>query len=829
MTKARDFSVFPLTYSAEMEYPYPWNKPDKENYYKAGITYEKPLTPEQRAQAQAILSKLRTLPRFLSSRFERIYNNKTRIEGLNKGQAYLYFDFHQNLWPRLFATQARYQVPFGQCESNIPVFDLTPDIEQLNHLPDLSSRALKRLAKNIAQGFFTLYEQRCDALQVHHDGDKKVIFDAYHQSMIYGEIADLSRLLHVTPLHFQTYDKYGVIKLKQVYSAIARLVSPDFWERRLKEKRTRWIESLSIAAMDVNCNSTPYVSKRGVKAVISQKLNNIQYLKTMDVEDEDTGARSDLYDKVEKSISNPVNRYNELMTMTRGIENVACERGDIGLFLTLTCPSKYHATSKVRKGKKHKDKKLNKYKALPNNKWVVTEKGEPPTGALTVKESQQYLTHVWALIRTALGDKNIDFYGIRTVEPHHDSTPHWHILFFTSPEHRATVIDIFKQKALAEDGDETGAQEHRFKCENMIKGKATGYIAKYIAKCIPGQHKGAEAMKADLDIETGHKVQPDNKEEVSAPDRIAAWASIWRIRQFQSFGIPSKGVYRECRRLRGINKNSIEKELGNIAEKVRAAADQGKFDEYITAQGGPCIPAHEQTLRVAREIVDKPNDYGEFRKKTVGLYTPLDSSRQVLNTYPKKYRIVPKKPVTTDSAELGVMPLERAIGAPRSTVNNCRSDLWTCEEIPPISELESTAKAIKHPLKPDDLTFTENSAQHDQESLTTPINDRRISALELTENEQLLRADIRQFFESKAFEIPHNTFIDMFIKGMRISDEGFTYWYDGARIRERLNARGQEQLKEEIDTQKQIKKQNCEERIAAVLARVKKSKKESTK
>ncbi|MEY0576572.1 replication endonuclease [Providencia manganoxydans] len=810
MAKVRDFSILPLTYSADMDYPYPWNKPDPMHYYKSDV-----ITPAQQAQARAILIQLRTLPRFLSSRFERIYHNTTRTEGMHKGQAYLYFEFYQKLWPRLLATQNKYQVKFAECPVNIPIYDITPDIEQINYLPDLNSKAIKRLAKSIANGFYTLYEQKNIDLVERHNGDREVVSDSYYASMIYGEMAELSLYLHITPSHWQSYDKNGLLNLKQIHAAISRLVSPDFWERRLKERRMRWIESLSIAAMLVNCNTTPYVSERGVSAVLSQKLANLRYLKTMDVQDEDTGERFDLYDKFEKSISNPVNRYNELMTMTRGIEDVAMERGDAGLFLTLTCPSKFHATTKVIKSKKHEDKSKNRYKALVNKKWVKTEKGEIPEGALTVKEAQKHISYTWSLIRTALNDKKIKFYGVRTVEPHHDSTPHWHILLFTSPRHTADVIRICREKALLIDGDEQGALKHRFTSKGMIKGSATGYIAKYIAKCIPGEHLGAEAMKNDIDFQTGKKVH-DPKKDIPAPDRIAAWASIWRIKQFQSFGIPSKGVYRECRRLKGLGKKHINQELGDIAEKVRAAADQGNFAEYILTQGGPCTPLPEQTLRVAREKVKEPNSYGEYRSKAVGLYTPLDATRPVLNTYPRKYRIVKKNTDSTNHTKSGSMPLGGAIGAPWSAVNNCRFNISEVAESSANIPLQQPSETQNHRIEGTNSGEKQEVIQKTPDPIATGSPKRQVSTLALTEKEQGLREAVRQFFNSKQFELTHDTLIDMFIKGMRVSDGLYTYWYDGDRLREKLNKQPEEPLKQE----NKILNQTNADRIAAVLARV---------
>ena len=63
------------------------------------------------------------------------------------------------------------------------------------------------------------------------------------------------------------------------------------------------------------------------------------------------------------------------------------------------------------------------------------------------------------------------------------------------PEHRAIVRDIMRRYALQDDGDEPGAELHRFKAVEIDpdKGTVAGYIAKYIAKKIDGH-----ALEHDL-------------------------------------------------------------------------------------------------------------------------------------------------------------------------------------------------------------------------------------------------------------------------------------------------------------------------------------------
>lgn len=90
-----------------------------------------------------------------------------------------------------------------------------------------------------------------------------------------------------------------------------------------------------------------------------------------------------------------------------------------------------------------------------------------------------------------------------------------------------------------------------------MEAGAVGYIAKYIAKNIDGY-----ALDGDVDFETGKPLT-----EMAA---VTTWASTWRNPQFQFYKLPSKGVYRECRRLRSA---SVADTLGKIEEQVRKAAD----------------------------------------------------------------------------------------------------------------------------------------------------------------------------------------------------------------------------------------------------------------
>ena len=98
------------------------------------------------------------------------------------------------------------------------------------------------------------------------------------------------------------------------------------------------------------------------------------------------------------------------MLRIKGFENIAKEVGDPGIFVTWTCPSKYHARIKGRGGKG----------GAPNKNYQ---------GA-TPQEANQYLGKVTALARSALARRGLFLYGFRIAEPHHDGCPHWHMLLF---------------------------------------------------------------------------------------------------------------------------------------------------------------------------------------------------------------------------------------------------------------------------------------------------------------------------------------------------------------------------------------------------------------
>jgi hypothetical protein len=335
---------------------------------------------------------------------------------------------------------------------------------------------------------------------------------------------------------------------KPFIPTLNRLVCANWWFRKINKIRIQHIEQVQRQLNLVHKDASCYASNFAVENRNTQLKNSFEYLMSNQIVNED-GQTYTLLDVYKKSVSNPRIRKAELMTRIRGFEEVATQMGHAGEFYTLTSPSKYHAHS--------------------------NGKANPKFNNSTPKDVNDYFNNNWKLIRSALQKKNIHPYGFRVVEPHHDGTPHWHLLLFMHPDDVKTTRNIFHKYALKEDGNERGAKKHRFNATSIDpkKGSAAGYIAKYISKNIDG---------SDIDNDLyGNDAKP-------ASSKIDAWSSLWGIRQFQQIGGPSVTVWRELRRLK-------ETEQPEVVQAF-IAADSGDWAAFVMAMGGAILPRRNRPI-----------------------------------------------------------------------------------------------------------------------------------------------------------------------------------------------------------------------------------------
>ncbi|MBV7598016.1 replication endonuclease [Aeromonas sp. sia0103] len=442
-----------------------------------------------------------------------------------------------------------------------------------------------------------------------------------------------------------------------ILSVMVRLLSAKWWEKRINRCWDRLQEHISILLGKVRKGVSAYVSNATMKVVRERKRAMMRWLAESEVMNEQHDLVISMKDCWEASNANPVNRRNEMMVRMRGFEDYAEEQGHVGVFFTWTAPSRFHAWTQKHDGKTVENKRYE--------------------GA-TPRETCAYLAKLWTRARSYLKRWGVPVYGFRVCEPHHDGTPHWHMLLFMRPSDRNEVISTLQRYALTDDHQELVREIQgrppftditpRFDWKEIdpAKGDATGYIAAYIAKNIDGEHVDGD-QESDTPADQGAQ-------------HACAWASWWGIRTFQQIGGAPVGVWRELRRI------SNAKKHGDLVgppkpvlqdprfEAARFAADNGIFRCYLHAMGGALATRAEHPIKLAHLIEEQANCYGEDIKRLMGLHT----ARLGVRTHLTGWEVVPagtyeatKATKAAEGSAWGVGVKSGDSPAPWSSDNNC--------------------------------------------------------------------------------------------------------------------------------------------------------------
>ncbi|MGB0895332.1 MAG: replication endonuclease [Parashewanella sp.] len=432
-----------------------------------------------------------------------------------------------------------------------------------------------------------------------------------------------------------------------ICGAIARLVDDQWWARQLEKSFRQYKEHAAIIIGKVRAGVSPYVSNKTLLDYQSRKKANSLWLKSMLIVNEQHGFELSLADAVASSVSNPVIRRTELMVRMRGFEDMANKNGYVGEFYTWTAPSKFHSWKKSKTGKPYSNKKY---------------QGANP------RNTQAYLCKQWAKARAKLARQGVELFGFRVVEPHHDGTPHWHLLLFFKPEQVREARSIMRKYALQHDKHDLAPAKGKkspnhqgyrprfdFKTIDPEKGSATGYIAKYIAKNIDGAY-----VADDYEAECGGK---------HGAEGVAAWASTWNIRQFQQIGGASVSVWRELRRLKQAVVND------ETLERARKSADAANWESYTEAMGGTFCKRADRPVQLAKLVNEAANQYGEDITKIMGVMATATAKTRLegweIRT-PSNCPSQQPQPSPEDAAFAVALASKSGDNrAPWSTYNNC--------------------------------------------------------------------------------------------------------------------------------------------------------------
>ncbi|HBC6264454.1 TPA: replication endonuclease [Citrobacter braakii] len=613
-----------------VQFAFPWNAP-RSAIASPYLTYDQQYRRDRMFAALLHARKVLSLQPE-SVRFD-VYRTAAVLEqnqGSQRANAFL-ISFCKKALPRLELVANKYECAGINSNVSAAVFDghfdtqlmqylasrMVNMVARFNRLPDMSRADIDLLAADIANFI------RAELADIDDTGfsELKTLYTWYMRAGF------ISLQFNVTPPKWERVTKkyFGE---DEIAPAVMRMFNEVWWRGRLRRIASAWREHLHIAVGSVSKRKHVYASKNCVTDWREQKRRTREFLKGLDLEDED-GNRISLIEKYDGSVANPAIRRCELMTRIRGFENICNELGYVGEFYTLTAPSKYHATTKA---------------GYRNRKW----NGASPS------DTQSYLTGLWARIRAKLHREEIRIFGIRVAEPHHDGTPYWHMLMFMLPEDVERVRLIIRDYAWEEDRHELRsdkAKKARFHAEAIDpeKGSATGYVAKYISKNIDGY-----ALDGETDDESGEFL----KETAPA---VSAWAARWHIRQFQFIGGAPVTVYRELRRLA-----DTETAHGLSIEfaAVHDAADAGDWAGYVNAQGGPFVRRDDLQVRTLYEPRAEFNQYGEETVCICGVYDSSVGSGTPILTRLTQWKIVPKRAVDLD------VDVKGAPAPSRSSVNN---------------------------------------------------------------------------------------------------------------------------------------------------------------
>lgn len=416
---------------------------------------------------------------------------------------------------------------------------------------------------------------------------------------------------------------------------LARFTDPTTWRRILRRVHATLLEGSAIGLGLVHAGRRGgcYVSADSLKRRRGQRARNAAALAST-VAVNDQGDAETLANIAARGVANGEVRRAELMTRISGFELIANELGHRATFVTVTCPSRMH---KWRRGQ-------------------VVDTPNPAYDGTLPSEAQAYLATQWQRFRAAAQRAGLGLYGFRIAEPHHDGCPHWHMLLW----HKPMTDPVGKKKRTGdasialglllgryflanESPDEPGADRYRVKVEAIDprKGSAVAYVAKYVAKNIDGMHVGQDLW---------------GNPAMEAAERVEAWASTWRIRQFQQIGGAPVGVWRELRRVhpgavpmdysedlhaalmavslpsvdavmaepdkataQALQAAGVELEAGDTVTAQQHRARAG-WASYVKTQGGPTSKRSAHVLKVLREVTGEANRFGEVgAPKAVGV------------------------------------------------------------------------------------------------------------------------------------------------------------------------------------------------------------------
>ncbi|MDG6896564.1 hypothetical protein A6A19_00780 [Actinobacillus delphinicola] len=594
------------------------------------------------------------------------------------------------------------------------------------------------LAENLADCFLNIQHVFVELLKKQFADDHQFTEDEMENYFVklYRVCAQNCEALGFEQKQYRQMQNGDRTNFREMIEEVTRMQNAKNWKKRLKIAQLRINEHIAIACGEVSKKTSLYVSAISLYQYRAKLRAQQDFLKGMIIENEDNPEeRLDLFSQWVKSSANPQMRAIELSVQNNGImaslnpQNFMDVNGHTmrkedyqAVFFTLTAPSKYHAISSIT--------------GEVNSNW----NGNSP------RQTQQYLNSVWKRVRAQASKYGIKTAGLRVTEPHHDGTPHWHLLLHIATKlanyngknayfsnatgtqslvwatqeemdknHKNATplkefevfIHLFKQQAYKEDGNEPGADKHRFNFKvlerktyidkegNEREVSPAVYMVKYIRKNIPYNNLNADLSDEMVDLD-GNQLK-DSQTLKETAFNASAWASLWGIRQFQFIGNLQISVWRQVRQLKG----EVEQEE---VEEIRKVADVGDFGKFLLLKGKDGVFTKRDESLLALHYEEKIIQAGTVRMAVDGIQLMADKLAETgrfIKTRLKKW-LIKKKPAEFDAQQEALQTAKREDKKPWVCVSNCNQSLTAkngkTEEIKrenPEKEMQKTINAIK--------------------------------------------------------------------------------------------------------------------------------------
>lgn len=409
-------------------------------------------------------------------------------------------------------------------------------------------------------------------------------------------------------------------------SRYARLNCSKWWTRALRLCINQGREMVFLRKGYVGHRGDHYISSYNAIAYQLMQARQLQWMENTVVQrvggsegNEDRYVLADIAKSPKESLA-------KTYAFVNAIDEIAIEEKLEAVMLTLTLEPEWH----------------------PNPK-----SGNVSWNGKTPKEGHEELGERWQSINRDLHAANIGISGLRVVEAHMDSCPHWHIWLLARADAIAliqqTIMKYFGNKLKVSDprqaleADKVRFYDNRsdlvaesprpatyakegaqvdWRCIDRSLSNGSSYVMKYLFKAL----KSNELVASEEDDLS----DSDRKAQKDEAQGLAAYRWLWRINASQLFGVARcLTAWDELRRLQSPPESPELKMLWIYArgsdKRGYLRNTRGNPKAFLLAVGGlaackePKTPSTDETLVLGRMTEAGINEYNEGTKRTVGI------------------------------------------------------------------------------------------------------------------------------------------------------------------------------------------------------------------